>query len=289
MPRTLPNMPGAPRPGFRLLAPLAAAACLVCAAGCHRTVNRAAERRVRDALPRVIGPARVWRAHVDNPAERTLQGRLRTVSIEGEEVSLRGIVLLHLLRIEMRGVVVDVPANRLRTVEEASFRAVIREDAVNAYFRENPPPPDEPVHVRRVRLRPGSIHVEAARWLLGRPWPFTATVEPRVAGPTRLEFDPERMSVAGLPVPLPAGALRWLARLLSDGLDLSVLPIPVRIRRVQVDAGRITLEGEADVARLLAEQAAALMKASGPPARLPDAAAPSPSDPEPLRRPAWGL
>lgn len=282
-------MPGAPRPRYRRLVLLAAAACLACAAGCQRTVNRTAERKVRDALPRVIGPARVWRAHVDNPAERTLQGRLRTVAIEGEQVSLRGIVLLDLLQIEMRGVVVDVARSRLRSVEEASFRAVILEDAVNAYFRENPPPPDEPVRVRRVRLRPGIIHVQATRWLLGRAWPFTATVEPRVAGPTRLEFDPERMSVAGLPVPLPAAALRWLARLLSDGLDLSALPIPVRIRRVQVDTGRITLEGEADVARLLAEQAAALLKPAETPGGPPDAPAPSASDPHSRSWPSWGL
>src|SRR6266540_1658841 len=51
------------------------AACLL-TAGCGRTINRAAERRIRDALPQYIGPARVWRAHVDNPPERTLRGKL---------------------------------------------------------------------------------------------------------------------------------------------------------------------------------------------------------------------
>src|ERR1044071_7102247 len=55
-------------------------------AGCGRTINRAAERRIRDALPQYIGPARTWRAHVENPPERTLRGKLSQITIDGDGV-----------------------------------------------------------------------------------------------------------------------------------------------------------------------------------------------------------
>src|SRR6266536_561516 len=75
--------------------------------GCTRPINRSAERKIREALPSYIGPARVWRAHVDNSAERTLQGRLSTVTIDGEGVLLKETVPIESLHVEMHEVDVD--------------------------------------------------------------------------------------------------------------------------------------------------------------------------------------
>src|SRR2546421_6263124 len=83
------------------------AALLFVVSGCGRPINRTAERRIRDALPGYIGPARVWRAHVDNPVERTLTGRLARVTIDGEAVALKSTIPLDSLHIEMTGVEVD--------------------------------------------------------------------------------------------------------------------------------------------------------------------------------------
>jgi hypothetical protein len=225
-------------------------------AGCTRTINRTAERRIRDALPGYIGPARIWRAHVDNPAERTIRGRLARVTIDGEGVQLRQTIVLDSLHIEMRDVDVDTRHNRLRAVGETTFTAVIGEASLNDYLRANPPPPDEPTRVKHVSLRQGTMTASATRWLLGREWPYTVTVEPRLASPTRLEFDPNRMTVAGLRVPLPVSVLRWFARRLDQGFDFSTLPFPVRISRFQVEQGRVTLSGTADVMPSLNERIA---------------------------------
>src|SRR5262249_8326884 len=93
----------------------AAAALLVTALfGCGRTINRTAERKIRDALPGYIGPARVWRAHVDNPPERTLRGRLSVVTIDGEGVDLKQTVTLDTLHIEMRDTEVDSGKQQLK-------------------------------------------------------------------------------------------------------------------------------------------------------------------------------
>src|SRR5581483_397340 len=54
---------------------------LIVAVSCGRAINRAAERRIRDALPDTLGPARQYRVHVDNAPDRTLRGRLANVTI----------------------------------------------------------------------------------------------------------------------------------------------------------------------------------------------------------------
>src|SRR5947207_883711 len=224
--------------------------------GCGRPINRTAERRIRDALPGYIGPARVWRAHVDNPAEETLRGRLARVTIDGEGVALKSAIPLDSLHIEMTGVEVDRGRNRLKSVQSTMFRAVVGDAGLNAYIRQYPPPEEEPVRVKRVEIRPGALYAEGTRWLLGRAWPFTTTAEPRLESETRLRFDPERMSVIGLRVPLPASALKWLANRLSQGFDFSTLPFPVRIHRFTAESGRVIIEGDADVLPSLNERLA---------------------------------
>jgi hypothetical protein len=230
-----------------LLVPLSPCLLVFLLPGCARTVNRAAERKIRDALPSYIGPARVWRAHVDNAPERTIRGRLSRVTIDGEGVELRQTILCDTLHIEMRDVVVDTGRQKLKEVGATTFAAVISEGSLNDYLRRFPPPPEERARIRRAQLRQGRIYVEATYYLLVKAWPYTLTVEPRLASPTRLDFDPDRMTVLGLRVPLPASWLRWLARRLSEGFDFSTLPFPLRIARFTVEKGRLTVEGTADV------------------------------------------
>src|SRR5437773_12469432 len=74
------------------------AICLL-SSGCGRTINRAAERRIRDTLPQYIGHARVWRAHVENPPERTLRGKLSQITIDGEGVDFGETIRLAQLHI----------------------------------------------------------------------------------------------------------------------------------------------------------------------------------------------
>src|SRR5688500_6796251 len=111
-------------------------------AGCTRPVNRAAERKIRDALPKFIGPARVWRAHVENSPERTARGRLSQVTIDGEDVDLRKTIRLNRLHIEMREAVVNVNRARLKSVGQTTFQAIVSERDLNDYLRSASSPDD---------------------------------------------------------------------------------------------------------------------------------------------------
>jgi hypothetical protein len=108
--------------------------------------------------------------------------------------------------------------------------------------------------VQHVRIRSGKIYAESTRRVLGQSIPFTSTVEPTLVSSTRLMFDPDRVTFLGLPVPLPAAALKWFARRLSEGFDFTTLPFPVKISRFTAESGRVVIDGTADVMPSLNEQ-----------------------------------
>lgn len=245
-------------------------ACLL-ATGCGRTINRAAERRIRDALPQYIGPAHVWRAHVENPPERTIRGKLSQISIDGEGVDFGEIIRLEQLHLDMRDATFDVGARRLTSVASTSFQAAINERDLNEYLRKFPPPNEEPVRIKRVWLRPGHLYAEGTRWALGKAWPFTATSEPSLVSKTRVKFDVDKMSVVGLTVPLPSSWLRWLSHRLSQGFDFTTLPFPLQLDTFKVDSGRLTVSGTADVMESLNRRIACLFTCSAS-ARIPTTA-----------------
>ena len=226
---------------------IASAVCLPFIFGCGRTINRTAESRIREVLPEYLGAAKSWSAHVDSPPLNTLNGKLRNLTIDGEQVNLQETIRCAKLHIEMKDVVFDTEDRRLKSVKETKFSAVIDEVGLNRYLRENPPPEEEPVRVKFIELRPEKMYVEGTRWLLGKAWNYNMTVEPTLSTSTHLDFPPDRMNVTGISVPLPKSALRWLAKRLSQGFDFSTLPFTVRLSKFKVEQGRIFLEGEADV------------------------------------------
>lgn len=227
-------------------------ACIaILSAGCSRTINRAAERAIRDRLPRLVGDARTWRAHVDNPAGQTIEGRLHRVTVDGEHVNLGGAIYLDRLHVEIRNLVVDVASKRVIAIGSASFVATVSQSDLADYASPWSSTSEAGIQIRSIRLKPQVVSVAAVRRALGVDWPFEIDVEPRLEPPDRLEFDWDRMRVAGLPMPLPQAVLRWIGRRLASGFDLSQLPFPVLVRGFAVLPGRVVIWGDANVQELL--------------------------------------
>ncbi|MGC8669282.1 MAG: DUF2993 domain-containing protein [Chthonomonadales bacterium] len=234
-----------PQGGIRCFSLLA---CLIIqTAGCGRTINRAAERAIRDYLPQIVGDARAWRAHVDNPPGRTIEGKLHRVTVDGADVDLHGAIRLARLHVEIRDLVVDVARKRVISLGSASFVATLSEADLTKYTRTWSAGSEVGLQIRSVHLRPQVVTVFAARRWLGKDWPFTIEMEPRLEPPARLAFDWDRMRVAGLPVPLPQAALRWVGHHLASGFDLSQLPFPVLVRGFAVLSGRVLIWGDANL------------------------------------------
>ena len=227
--------------------------------GCERAVNRSAERRVRDALPDVLGPARAYRVHIDSEPDRTIRGHLARVLIDGDQVQMKSGMYFDSLHLELRGVDVDTRAGRVRAIKETYFTATASAATVNEYLVGETFSGGKLRNVR-VGFAPGGVTLSGEREVVNvNPpviggnvalfAPFHLTGPVRLAGPRRLELDAAHLDVVGITI---SGApLKFLMRRFESGFDLNGLPFPVTLTQVQTGQNAITLSGTADVSALL--------------------------------------
>lgn len=216
--------------------------------GCGRTVNRTAERKIRDVLPDLLGPARQYRAHVADSAEHTLAGKAALVTIDGDDVQLSNGLLLDQIHLELKGVEVDTKAQRVRNVQEARFTVTIGENSLNE-FLAGEEPDGETIRKLNLQLDTNKVTLSAERVVLGAGVPFRFTGPLRLRPPNRIELDPNRFVVIGIPI--SGKPLQFLKGRFENSLDLSVLPFPIQLAGVTTTHGQVTLTGTADVAALL--------------------------------------
>lgn len=216
--------------------------------GCTRAVNRTAERKIRDVLPDVLGPARQYKAHIDSAPNRTMAGHIAAVQIDGDDVQLPNGLLLDHIHLDLKGVEVDTKAQLVRSVADAQFTATVGENSLNE-FLAGEAPDGETIQKLNLTLHPGKVTLAAERVVLGLGVPFSFTGPLRVKPPNRIELDPTRFVVIGIPI--SGKPLQFLKTRFENSLDLSALPFPVEIRSLTPTQGHLTLAGKADVATLL--------------------------------------
>ena len=227
--------------------------------GCGRAINRSAERRVRDALPDVLGPARAYRVHIDSDPDRTIRGHLARVLIDGDQVQMNSGMYFDAFHLELRGVDVDLHSGRVRAIKETYFTATVSAATVNEYLVGETFSEGKLRNVR-VAFASGGVTMSAEREvvnvnppLIGKNItvfaPFQLTGPVRLAGPRRLEMDAARLEVEG--ITLSGAPLKFLMRRFESGFDLNGLPFPVTLTQVQTGQNVITLSGTADVSGLL--------------------------------------
>lgn len=216
--------------------------------GCGRAINRSAERRIREALPDILGSARQYRVHVANPPERTLRGRLADVTIDGDDVQLTNGMLLDTLHLDLKGVDVDLNHRQVRHIQEAQFTATVGEAGLDEYLAGEAPP-GETFRDVHFTLRDNLVTIRGARVVLGVSVPFQITGPLQLVSPSRIQIDPKHLTIIGISVSgLP---LRFLKSRFESAIDLSTLPFPVQLSSVQTTAGKLTLSGSADTDALL--------------------------------------
>jgi hypothetical protein len=229
-------------------ATLALLAGVLALTGCTRTVNRTAERKIRDVLPDVLGPARQYRVHVDSAPGNTVAGRIAAVTIDGDDVQLPNGLLVDQVHLELKGIDLDTKAQRVRSVREARFTMTVGENSLNE-FLAGEAPEGETIQKLRLTLNSGRVTLSAERVVLGVGVPFRFTGPLRLLPPNRIELDPTRFEVVGIPI--TGKPLRFLKERFENSLNLSALPLPVQLSSVTTTQARVTLSGTADVAALL--------------------------------------
>ena len=216
--------------------------------GCGRAINRTAERRIREALPALLGPARAYQAHVEGAQERTIGGNLARVLIDGDDVELSNGLLLDHLHLELEGVNYDRGHRRVRNVKSARFEATLSERSADQ-FLAGEAPQGERIRKARVTFGAGNrVTITAERVTLGVGVPFSLSGPLHIMG-QKLELDPNRLVVIG--IPLTGAPMRFLIQRFEGGASLSMLPFPVQLTDVYTQPGTLTLSGTADVAAIL--------------------------------------
>ncbi len=216
--------------------------------GCGRAINRTAERRIREALPDLLGPARAYQAHVEGAQERVIGGNLSRVLIDGDDVELSNGLLLDHLHLELEGVRYDTGRRRVRDVKSARFEATVSERSVDQYMAGESPQ-GERIRKARVTFGAGNlVTIAAERVTLGVGVPFSLSGPLRI-DKQKLEIDPQRLVVIG--IPLTGAPMRFLVQRFEGGANMSVLPFPVQLANIRSQPGSLTLSGTADVAAIL--------------------------------------
>ncbi len=211
--------------------------------GCTRPINRTAESGIRKALPDVLGPAKSYDVHVDSAWERTLQGKLARVTIEGEDVRFQnGLVLDHLSLI-LKGVEVDTDSHKLRKIRETDFTLTIGEKNLNEFLVDEVID-GETLRKIRLQLLDNTILVKGERVVLGLGVPFEISGSLLIKGPSILELDTAQLRVVG--IPFRGRVLQFLRKRIENAVDLSQLSFPMMVNEVRIEAGRLTLTGKAN-------------------------------------------
>ncbi|NLC59314.1 MAG: DUF2993 domain-containing protein [Armatimonadetes bacterium] len=208
-------------------------------AGCNTgVVERSAEKRLRDRLPQIIGPAASYRVDIRAGSDLSVvQGRLREVRIEGEQVRVGGQWPVDQLLVLLERVRINLEQETLEEVGSARFQATIRPATLIDYLEED----QESLRDVRIHLERGRL-VITGRYLLVRVWtPFRVAGTLELLGKEQLGFKPLRASAAGIPV--PERVVRYLEEQLNPVLDVSRALLPMELTSVVIRPDGVIVTG----------------------------------------------
>ncbi len=239
-----------PHLAWRLFGAAAICALVLGGEACSRVVNRTAERRIREALPEAIAPARQYRVHIENAPLQSVAGKFANIAIDGDDVQFPTGLLLDNLHIDLKNVDIDTGKRKVRHIGEARFTITISEKSLDQFLAGEAPAGE---NIRKTRLTfadNNMVTVTGERvTLLNVGIPFRLSGPIRAASSTRVEIDPRRLTVAG--IPLSGGVLSFFKGRIESSLDLRKLPVPVELSSVTTQRGSLTLAGSVDAEALL--------------------------------------
>lgn len=226
------------RSGVWLLVLLSLAAALA-AAGCNTGVaERTAEGQLRRRLPEIIGPAESYRVDIRAASDLSvMEGRLRTVTIEGKRVRVGYAWTVDHLLVVLDKVRVDVEKETLRSVGAARFQATIRPATLVRYLEDD----EESLRDANILLEDGKLTITGRYLLMGLWTSFRVSGTLDLLDNSRIGFRTSGARAAGLPV--PARIIRHLEQRLNPVLDVSQTVLPVELTLVQVRPDGVVVSG----------------------------------------------
>lgn len=240
-----------------VVAAAATAVSIAALPACSGYLDGRAEQALREALPRVVGPAESYEVAVTGASADA--ARFDRVRVTGKRVARENAPVLDRVELELRGVAVDREAKRLSAVAEASGSVRIAAGDLADYLQrrgwiDEPTvvfaPPDRIEITGTPRIAGIAVGVRRGAEFRGRL---------RADG-TKLRLTVDHLALGARETPALARAI--VERAINPIFDAAPYPVPERIDAlvVEADAVRIAASGsrlapERAVSSTLPEQA----------------------------------
>ncbi len=213
--------------------------------GCAGAASSYAEREIERRAAEYIGPADRYDADVRGLTTSSA----RQVTLVGTNVRPRPNLVLDTLTLDLRGVQYRRDPFAVTRVEDAAFAMRVSEAAVNAFLRAQGRTGNALLSNAQVAFLPNEVRVAADMRVAGETIHVTTAGAFQAQG-TQVQYVPQRLAVAGLPV--PATILPQFAALINPAADLGGLRFTPRIQTITVESGAVALSGQADVSAITA-------------------------------------
>lgn len=160
-----------------------------------------------------------------------------------QNVQLRDDIVLDEVHLEGGGIEIALPGNADRPslkAGETGFRVLMTEPNLSRLITANTPA-DAPVRNLSVVLLSGRARVSGQLTRSVLSLPFTAEVMPRIENGVRVTWE------IGKGLPFPAAVVEIIEQQINShaAIDLSPLPVPVRLDEIRLEPGRLTVIGKA--------------------------------------------
>jgi hypothetical protein len=214
---------------------------------CSQAVDHSIAGGIKNALPASIGPSQNYDVTVKSNPLDAAKGHLNEVDIVGTGVNLSPQLLIEQLDVQATDIDADVTTRKVKSVGQVLFAAVIGQDSIDHYIAALPPSSPQRQEQLAVVLNNNSVTATVLVKALGLSVPASVTgffvVEP--ANPKYIDFIPDKGSLSVIPV--PQFALKLALTRINPVIDLTTSTVPVTVSSVTIQAGKLTLRGQADL------------------------------------------
>jgi hypothetical protein len=211
--------------------------------GCSsRFLQRMVERRLRNRLTSLIGPADRYTVSITGTDDSDLVlGRVRRLEVSGEGVRIGGELPIERFEMRLEHLRYTGASPDLIGVGESDLRVELSQASLNDYLAEG-----RKENSVQARFVDGRLVLRMTLKLFGVPTPLVATGRLELEGEKRIVFRADTVEAPN--APLLGGGKMLVERQFNPLIDMEALHVPVRLKTLSVVDGHILLRGEADLA-----------------------------------------
>jgi len=210
------------------------------------------EQAAKNALPSYLGPAKSYNVKIKGSFGEMVNGRVKHVHVEGNEVNVNGIlkagnkdidldrpIYIARLVVDADDVRYSFRKKELKKIGSAVVSGVVSEDSLNAYLSSA-----KDMHDMTIKLLPGKVMGEVPVCVNGATNRISIPGRAEVRDDTKIDFVPDSAAIEHNPA---RTSILHIVKLSNPLFDLSRLSFPVVLDKVTVEKGSLAFSGRGHI------------------------------------------